>query len=137
MKQSKLHASLLWHVCACGRERQWKLKQGRKYARAVARSNLNIETRAVLREREAQAAVHRRAAWVAKEVRAGLGHHVVKKLSDLVQSSRLAASNPGTCRTLSCMAGGSGSPVLRRRSCASGARRSAWWRSSGSRRWRR
>jgi len=51
------------------RERAWKLKQGRKFARAVARSNLNVETRAVVREREAQAAVHRRAAWISKEAR--------------------------------------------------------------------
>ncbi|KAK9839615.1 hypothetical protein WJX81_001019 [Elliptochloris bilobata] len=59
---------MAWMAKEFQRERQWKLKQGRKFARAVARSNLNIETRAILREREAQAALHRRAAWIAREV---------------------------------------------------------------------
>ena len=58
------------NIChACGSERQWKLKQGRKFARAVARSDLNIETRALRREREAQAALLRRAAFIAKQAR--------------------------------------------------------------------
>jgi hypothetical protein len=53
---------------AC-RERAWKLKQAKRYAGAAKRSNLDVESRAVVRAREAEAAIRRKAAWIAKEAR--------------------------------------------------------------------
>lgn len=52
-----------------GRERTWKLKQAKKYVRAVVRSNMDVESRAVVRQKEAELAIRRRAAWIGKEVR--------------------------------------------------------------------
>ena len=51
-----------------GRERSWKVKQAKKYVRAVVRSNMDVESRAVVRQREAELALRRRAAWIGKEV---------------------------------------------------------------------
>ena len=51
------------------RERAWKLKQGKRLAGAAKRSNLDVESRAVVRQRDAEAAIRRRAAWIAKEAR--------------------------------------------------------------------
>lgn len=53
---------------ACDRERKWKIQQGKRFVRAVARSNLDIESRAVVRQKEAELAIRRKAAWIAKEV---------------------------------------------------------------------
>ena len=45
------------------------MKQAKKYVRAVLRSNMDVESRAVVRQREAELALRRRAAWIGKEVR--------------------------------------------------------------------
>ena len=50
------------------RERAWKLKTGKRLVGAAKRSNLDVESRAVVRAKEAALALRRRAAWIAKEV---------------------------------------------------------------------
>lgn len=45
------------------------MQQGKRFAKAVARSNMDIESRAVVRQKEAELAITRKAAWIAKEVR--------------------------------------------------------------------
>lgn len=61
--------SMLASLRLARRERGWKVKQAKRYAGAVKRSNLDVESRAVVRAREAEASIRRRAAWIAKEVR--------------------------------------------------------------------
>lgn len=51
------------------RERKWKLSQARRFVKLAARSNLDVESRAVVREKHQAQALRRRAAWIAKEVR--------------------------------------------------------------------
>ena len=51
------------------RERGWKLKQCKRYAGSISKSNLGIEARAINREKQELEATRKRAAWVAKEVR--------------------------------------------------------------------
>lgn len=67
--------SLLPHCRhAAHRERTWKVKQAKRFAGLVKRSNMDVESRAVVRQQEEAAAVRRRAAWVAKQVGStGLG----------------------------------------------------------------
>ena len=50
------------------RERKWKLNMAKKYVRAVARSNLDLESRKNVRQKEAELAIRRRAAFIGKEV---------------------------------------------------------------------
>ncbi len=50
------------------RERSWKLKQCKRFATAITRSNLGIEARAANREKQEAEAMRRKAAWVAKQV---------------------------------------------------------------------
>ena len=53
------------------RERGWKLKQCKKYAASISKSNLGIEARAINREKQEAEAMRKKAAWVAKEVGVG------------------------------------------------------------------
>ncbi len=53
---------------AADRERKWKLNMAKKYVRAVARSNLDLESRKNVRQKEAELAVRRKAAFIGKEV---------------------------------------------------------------------
>jgi hypothetical protein len=57
------------------RERKWKLNMAKKYVRAVARSNLDLESRKDVRQKEAELAVRRNAAFIGKEV--GLLSHAL------------------------------------------------------------
>ena len=40
----------------------------KKYVRAVARSNLDLESRSIVKQRDAELAVRRKAAFIGKEV---------------------------------------------------------------------
>ena len=42
----------------------------KKYVRAVARSNLDLESRSIVKQRDAELAIRRKAALIGKEVRA-------------------------------------------------------------------
>ncbi|EIE18784.1 hypothetical protein COCSUDRAFT_221, partial [Coccomyxa subellipsoidea C-169] len=72
-KRTKTHRDFLleemaWLAKEFQKERSWKMKQAKKYVRAVVRSNMDVESRAVVRQREAELAIRRRAAWIGKEV---------------------------------------------------------------------
>ena len=55
----------LHYLC---RERKWKLNMAKKYVRAVARSNLDLESRSIVKQRDAELAIRRKAAFIGKEV---------------------------------------------------------------------
>ncbi|KAL4852636.1 Protein PHOTOPERIOD-INDEPENDENT EARLY FLOWERING 1 [Chlorella vulgaris] len=72
-KRGKTHWDCLleemtWLAKEFAKERQWKLKHAKKYALAVQRSEKDLESRVLVRAREEEKALIRRAAWVAKEV---------------------------------------------------------------------
>ncbi len=50
------------------KERAWKTKQARRFARFAKSSNLDVESRVIVRQKQEQAAIRRKAAWIAKEV---------------------------------------------------------------------
>ena len=50
------------------RERRWKINQAKRFVKAVARSNLDVESRAEARAKETSQQLRRRAAWIGKEV---------------------------------------------------------------------
>ena len=50
------------------RERAWKLQQAKKFARHAQRSDMDIESRAIKRQRQEQQAIRKLAAGIAKEV---------------------------------------------------------------------
>ena len=56
------------HLGFLCRERKWKLNMAKKYVRAVARSNLDLESRSIVKQRDAELAVRRKAAFIGKEV---------------------------------------------------------------------
>ena len=49
----------------------------KKYVRAVARSNLDLESRKNVRQKEAELAVRRKAAFIGKEVRPRIGNRML------------------------------------------------------------
>lgn len=52
----------------CSRERGWKLKQCKRHATAVSKSNLSIEARVAAREKQEAEAIRKKASFVAKQV---------------------------------------------------------------------
>lgn len=50
------------------RERGWKLKQCKRHATAVSKSNLSIEARVAAREKQEAEAIRKKASFVAKQV---------------------------------------------------------------------
>ncbi|EFN53525.1 hypothetical protein CHLNCDRAFT_136617, partial [Chlorella variabilis] len=71
-KRGKTHWDCLleemaWLAKEFSKERTWKLKSAKRYAHAAQRSNLDLESRVVVRAREEERAVRKRAAWIAKE----------------------------------------------------------------------
>lgn len=61
---------MAWLAKEFHRERRWKIKQARKAANSVARSNLDLESRVLVRARQEEKMIQQRAAWIAKEVSA-------------------------------------------------------------------
>ncbi|KAL6784904.1 hypothetical protein ACKKBG_A01610 [Auxenochlorella protothecoides x Auxenochlorella symbiontica] len=59
---------MTWLAKEFQKERAWKEKQARRFAHAVARSNKDLESRVLVRAREEERALRRRAAWIGKEV---------------------------------------------------------------------
>lgn len=57
-----------WLAKEFSKERGWKIKQARKYAGAAQRSNMDVESRVLVRQREEEKALRKRASWIAKEV---------------------------------------------------------------------
>lgn len=57
-----------WLSKEFARERVWKLKTAKRVAVAAQRSNLDLESRVVVRQREEEKTIRKRAAWIAKEV---------------------------------------------------------------------
>lgn len=57
-----------WLAKEFTKERSWKLKQAKRAAVAVQRSNLDLESRVLVRQREEEKSIRKRAAWIAKEV---------------------------------------------------------------------
>jgi len=60
-----------WLAKEFSKERAWKIKQAKRAAVAVQRSNLDLESRVLVRAREEEKNVRKRAAWIAKEVSLG------------------------------------------------------------------
>ncbi|KAL4459188.1 hypothetical protein ABPG75_014053 [Micractinium tetrahymenae] len=74
-KRGKTHWDCLleemaWLAKEFAKERAWKAKQAKRAAVAVQRSNLDLESRVLVRQREAEKSIRKRAAWIAKEVMA-------------------------------------------------------------------
>ncbi|GAX77679.1 hypothetical protein CEUSTIGMA_g5122.t1 [Chlamydomonas eustigma] len=72
-KKAKVHWDHLleemeWLAKDFTRERGWKLKQCKRYAASISKSNLGIEARAINREKQEAEATRKKAAWVAKQV---------------------------------------------------------------------
>lgn len=85
---------------AGARERKWKLNMAKKYVRAVARSNLDLESRKNVRQKEAELAVRRKAAFIGKEV--SPSHTLVLQTGNISEPSsvpvcRLRAASVGHC----------------------------------------
>jgi hypothetical protein len=59
---------MTWLSKEFARERRWKILQARKFANAVQRSKLDVESRVAAREHDEEKAIRKRAAWIAKEV---------------------------------------------------------------------
>ena len=51
------------------REYSWKMKQCRRFATTISKSNLGIEARTLVREKQAVEDVRKKAGWIAKQVR--------------------------------------------------------------------
>ena len=57
-----------WLAKEFAKERKWKIQQSKKYAGAAQRSNMDLESRVIVRQKEEEKALRKRAAWIAKEV---------------------------------------------------------------------
>jgi E1A-binding protein p400 len=57
-----------WLAKEFAKERAWKLKSAKKYTLAVQRSNLDLESRVLVRAQNEEKERRKRAAWIAKEV---------------------------------------------------------------------
>lgn len=136
-----------WLAKEFAKERTWKLKQAKRAVVAVQRSNLDLESRVLVRQREEEKSIRKRAAWIAKEVRLFASHPQHKHLllfcwysglfSCPVRAPGPPAALPSQAVACGCRAahatrcGGNRSPALltrtlRRRSWRSGTRLSAW-----------
>ncbi|GAB4813110.1 hypothetical protein N2152v2_000156 [Parachlorella kessleri] len=74
-KKGRLHWDALleemqWLSKEFAKERKWKIQQSKKYAGAAQRSNMDLESRVIVRQKEEEKALRKRAAWIAKEVSA-------------------------------------------------------------------
>lgn len=54
------------------RERTWKLKQCKRYATQISKSNLHIEARVVNREKQEQENIRKKAKWISQQVHCSL-----------------------------------------------------------------
>ncbi|KAI7839523.1 hypothetical protein COHA_006706, partial [Chlorella ohadii] len=72
-KRGKMHwdcvlEEMAWLAKEFAKERTWKLKTAKKCAVAVQRSNLDLESRVLVRAQNEEKERRKRAAWIAKEV---------------------------------------------------------------------
>ncbi|KAK2080633.1 hypothetical protein QBZ16_000487 [Prototheca wickerhamii] len=65
-----IRAAVKWLAKEFHKERAWKLRQAKRFAQAVARSNKDLESRTIQRARDEEKARRKRASWIAKEVAA-------------------------------------------------------------------
>eukprot|EP00890_Picochlorum_soloecismus_P002969 jgi/Picsp_1/3673/NSC_06510-R1_swr1 complex snf2 family dna-dependent atpase len=72
-KRAKSHwdhvlEEMSWLAKEFQKERKWKIQNAKRLAGAAQRSNMDLESRVVLREKEEEKARRRRANWIAREV---------------------------------------------------------------------
>ena len=72
-KRAKSHwdhvlEEMSWLAKEFQKERKWKIQNAKRVAGAAQRSNMDLESRIVLREKEEEKARRRRANWIAREV---------------------------------------------------------------------
>ena len=72
-KRAKSHwdhvlEEMSWLAKEFQKERKWKMQNAKRVAGAAQRSNMDLESRIVLREKEEEKARRRRANWIAREV---------------------------------------------------------------------
>jgi hypothetical protein len=87
------------------RERKWKLGQAKRFGRMCARSNLDLESRAAAKAKQEAAAIRRRSAWIAKEVRPPYTLKTLRFLNNVPGSFRFerqAMLMAGPLRMLRC-----------------------------------
>eukprot|EP00889_Picochlorum_renovo_P005417 jgi/Picre1/32447/NNA_007793.t1 len=74
-KRGKTHwdnmlQEMSWLAKEFQKERRWKIQSAKRLAGSAQRSNMDVESRNVLREKEEEKNLRKRAAWIAKEVMA-------------------------------------------------------------------
>ena len=72
-KRKKTHwdhvlQEMVWLAKEFQKERKWKLQSAKRFASTVQRSNMDLESRVFIREKEEEKAARKRAAWISKEV---------------------------------------------------------------------
>jgi hypothetical protein len=84
-KRAKTHwdnvlLEMVWLAKEFQRERRWKLNTAKRVASTAQRSNMDLESRVVIKEQEEEKAKKKLAAWISKEVMQGFwnkAHKVV------------------------------------------------------------
>ena len=72
-KKQKTHwdhllQEMVWLAKEFQKERRWKIQSAKRLAGSAQRSNMDLESRIIIREKEEEKAAKKRAAWIAKEV---------------------------------------------------------------------